>query len=156
MVFVFTIKNFLPLKVTGVRFLEECISFDLIINNKLCSFIGLYISPSQSQVDFATFSDNFEMTLDLVLKETPFLLVVLYDFNSQLSQWHDKDNSTFEGIVVESITSQFGLHQIINEPTHILKNSSTCTELVFTSQPNLSVESVTQPSLHPKDYLHQI
>ena len=96
------------------------------------------------------------MTLDLVLKETPFLLVVLYDFNSQLSQWHDKDNSTFEGIVVESITSQFGLHQIINEPTHILKNSSTCIDLVFTSQPNLSVESVTQPSLHPKDYLHQI
>ena len=156
MVFVFTIKSFLPLKVTGVRFLEECISFDLIISNKLCSFIGLYRSSSQSQVDLATFSDNFEMTLDLVLKETPFLLVVLGDFNSQLSQWHDKDNSTFEGIVVESITSQFGLHQIINEPTHILKNSSTCIDLVFTSQPNLSVESVTQPSLHPKDYLHQI
>ena len=39
-------KNFLPLKVTGVRLLEECIAFDLIISNKLCSFVALYRSPS--------------------------------------------------------------------------------------------------------------
>ena len=38
--------NFLPLKVTGVRLLEECITFDLIISNKLCSFVALYRSPS--------------------------------------------------------------------------------------------------------------
>ena len=101
-------KNFLPLKVTGVRLLEECIAFDLIISNKLCSFVALYRSPSQSQDDFATFSDNFEMTLDyLVSLKNPFLPVVLGDFNTKLSQWHDKDSSTSEGISVESITSQF-------------------------------------------------
>ena len=42
-------KNFFPLKVTGVRLLP----FDLIISNKLCSFVALYRSPSQSQKDFA-------------------------------------------------------------------------------------------------------
>ena len=57
-------KNFLPLKVTDVCLLEKCIVFDLIISNKLCSFIALYRSPSQSQYDFATFSDKFEMTLE--------------------------------------------------------------------------------------------
>ena len=30
-------KGFLPLKVTGVRLLEECIIFNLIISNKLCN-----------------------------------------------------------------------------------------------------------------------
>ena len=89
------------------------------------------------------------MTLDLVSKKNPFLLVVLGDFNAKLIQWHDKDSSTSEGISVESITSQFGLHQIINALTHILENSSSCIGLIFTSQPNLSVESGTQPSLHP-------
>ena len=79
-------KNFLPLKVTGVRRLEECIAFDLIIRKKLCSFIALYRSPSQSQDDFATFSHGIEMTLDLVSKENPFLPVVLGDFNTKLSQ----------------------------------------------------------------------
>ena len=106
-------KNFLPLKVTVVRLLEACVAFDLIISNKLCSFVALYRSPSQSQDDFATFSDNFEMTLDLVSKKNAFLLVVLCDFNAKLSQCHDKHSSASEGISVESITSQFGVHQIV-------------------------------------------
>ena len=84
------------------------------------------------------------------------MLVVLRDFNAKLSQWHDKDSSTFEGISIESITSQLGLHQIINEPTHILENSSLCIDLIFTSQPDLSVESVTQPSFHHYNCPHQI
>ena len=91
-------KNFLRLKVTGVRLLEECIAFDVIISNKLCSFVALCRSPTQSQDNFVTFCDNFEMTLDLYSKKNPFLLVVLGDFNAKLSQWHDKDSSTFEGI----------------------------------------------------------
>ena len=99
-------KNFLSLKFNGVRLLDECIAFDLIISNKLCSFVTLYRSSSQSQDDFATFSDNFEMTLDLVSRKNPFLLVVLGDFNAKLSQLHDKDSSTSEGILVENITSQ--------------------------------------------------
>ena len=148
-------KNFLPLKLIGGRLLDECIAVHLIISNKLCSFVALYKTPSLFQDDFATFSDNFEMTLDLVSKKNPFLLVVLGDFSAKLSQWHDKDSSTFEGISVESMTWQFGLHQIINEPTHILENSSSCIDLIFTSQPNLSVESGTQPSLHPNCH-HQI
>ena len=98
-------KNFLPLKVTGFRLLEECLDFDLIIRSKLCNFVALYTSPSQSQDDFATFSDNFEMTLDLDSKKNSFLLVVLDDFNAKLSQWHDKDSSTSDGISLKRITS---------------------------------------------------
>ena len=139
-----------------VRLLEECIPFELTITNKLCSFIALYRSPGQSQDDFATFSNNFKMALDLVPKENPFLLVVLGDFNSKLSQWHDKDSSTSERILIESITSQFRLHQVSNESTHILQNSSFHIDLIFTSQPNLSVESRTQPSLHPNCYYRVI
>ena len=95
------------------------------------------------------------MTLDFVSKKNPFLIVVLGDFNAKLSQWLDKDSSTSEGISIENIILQFGFHQIINEPTHILENSSSCIDLVFTLQPNLSVESGAQPSLHPNCH-HQI
>ena len=79
-------KKFLPIKVTGVHLLEECLAFNLIITNKLCSFVALYRSPSQSQENFAIFSDNFKMTLDLDSKKNPFLLPVLSDFNAKLSQ----------------------------------------------------------------------
>ena len=67
-------KNFLPLKVTGIPLLEECIAFDLIISNKLCSFVALYRSRIQSQDDFAKCHDNFEMTLDLLSKTNRFYL----------------------------------------------------------------------------------
>ena len=71
---------------TDVRLIEECITFDLIMSNKLCSFVALCRSPSQSQDNYATFSDNSEITVDLVSKEKPFLLVVLGDFNAKLRQ----------------------------------------------------------------------
>ena len=89
------------------------------------------------------------MTLDFVSKKNPFLIVVLGDFNAKLSQWLDKDSSTSEGISIENMTLQFGFHKMINELTHILENSSSCIDLVFTLQPNLSVEPGAQPSLHP-------
>ena len=89
------------------------------------------------------------MTLDLVSKENTFLLVVLYDFYAKLSQRHDKGSSTSERMSVESIMSQFGLHQIINEPTPILENLSLCIDLIFKLSTNLSVESGTLPSTLP-------
>ena len=47
-----------------------------------------------------------------------------------------------------------GLHQIINKPAHVLENSLSCLDLIFTSQPNLMVDSGVHPSLHPNCY-HQ-
>ena len=78
-------KNFLPSKVTGVCPLEECIAFGLIKSNKLWSFIEIYRPRSQSEQDFATFSDNFEMNFNLASMEILFLLAVLSDFNAKLS-----------------------------------------------------------------------
>ena len=43
----------------------------------------------------------------------------------------------------------FGFSQIINEPTHVLNNTSSCIDLIFTSQSNLVMYSGVDPSLHP-------
>ena len=42
------------------------------IGEKLCNFIILYRSPSQSQDDFETFLKNFELNLDKILANNPF------------------------------------------------------------------------------------
>ena len=52
-----------------------------------------------------------------------FLIVANGDFNAKSSNWHTGDTTTSEGSKIEAITSQFGLQQIINEPTHIQGNS---------------------------------
>ena len=53
------------------------------------------------------------------------------------------------------MTSQFGLKQLIQESTHILTDSSSCIDLIFTSQPNLVMESGVHSSLHQNCH-HQI
>ena len=41
-------KSSLPLRVTNIGYLHECLSYELQIGNKICNFVALYISPSQS------------------------------------------------------------------------------------------------------------
>ena len=50
---------------------------------------------------------------------------------------------------LEMIISQtsYGFQQLILKPTHILKNSSSCIDLIFTDQPNLITDSGTHPFL---------
>ena len=95
------------------------------------------------------------MTLDILAQKNPFLMTTIGDFNAKSKNWYSQDKTSFEGKTIESITSQFGLYQLINEPTHLLENSSSCIDLIFTSQPNLLVESGVHPSLHPNCH-HQI
>ena len=81
--------------------------------------------------------------------------VAIGDINAKSTNWCANDQTSFEDIKIEHITSQFGLSQIINEPTHILDSSSSCIDLIFTSQPNLVIESGIHPSLHQNCH-HQI
>ena len=68
--------------------------------------------------------------------------------------WFCQDKTSFEGDATEYLTSQFELHQVIKEPTHILDTSS-CIDLIFTSQPNLIIEYGVHSSLHLNCH-HQI
>ena len=63
------------------------------------------------------------------------------DLNIKSKSWYINDKTTTEGAKIEFVTSQCGLHQIINELIHVLENSSSCIDLIFTSQPNLVVDS---------------
>ena len=69
------------------------------------------------------------------------------DFNAKSNNWICQDKTSFEGDAIKNLTSQFGLHQMIKEPTHILDTSSYCIDLIFTSQPNLIIESGVHSSL---------
>ena len=65
------------------------------------------------------------------------------------------EKTTTEDAKMEFATSKYQLHQIINESIHVIENPLFRTDLIFTSQPNLVVDSSVYPSLHP-NYNHQI
>ena len=84
----------------------------------------------------------------------PYLTLATGYFNARCSSWWSDDINTTEGTKLLSLTSCDGFQQIINEPTHIQRRSYYCTDLIFTDQPNLSVNSGIHRSLHPNCY-HQ-
>ena len=123
--------------------------------DKICSFVSLNKSPNQSKDDFENFCNNFELTLDAVLATNPFLIAVIGDFNAKSSNLYTGDTTTSKGSKIEAITSQFGLQQIINEPTHIQRHFLSYIDLIFSSQPNLVMSSGIHSSLHQNRH-HQI
>ena len=62
--------------------------------------------------------------------------------------WCKSDKTSYEGSKIEGITSQFGLQQLINEPTDHTRNSSSSIDLIFPSQINSVMESGAHSSLH--------
>ena len=148
-------KECLPLKILDITYLQECLNFEIKIGRKTCNFVCLYRSPSQNNDQFETFLENLNLNLDQILQKTPFVTLVLGDFNAKLNNWCNSDKNTFEGTKIESLMNQFCLKQVINEPTHILENSSSCIDLIFCSQSNLITKLGVHSSLHENCH-HQI
>ena len=148
-------RNFLPPKILSIHYLQESVSFELQVGSKICKFFSLYRSPRQTSDGFEKLTNNFELTLDTLAESNSHLIVVPGDFNIKSKNWYTNDKTTTENGKIEFVTSQYGPHQIINEATHVLGNSSSYLDLIFTSQPNLVVDSGVHPSLHPNCH-HQI
>ena len=55
---------------------------------------------------------------------------------------------SYEDAKINALTAQFGLQQIIKERTHILAESFSCIDLIFTPHQNLVMESGVHSSLH--------
>ena len=121
--------------------MPEFINFEIKIADKICNFISLYRSPSQSKDEFKSFTDKLELNIDSIVHRNPYLIVVLGDFNAQTKGWYALGKTTYEGTRIDGITYQFELEQLIHESTHIFGERSSCIDLIFASQPNLVVES---------------
>ena len=67
---------------------------------------------------------------------------------------YNNDTSTYEVSKIDSVTSQFRLEQIIKEPTHIVGGSSSCIDLIFTTQSNLVMKSGVHSSLQSNCHHH--
>ena len=100
----------LALKISDIKYLQECIVFQVLIANKLSNFISLYQSPSQTTDIFDQFSDNVQLSLDEVANHNPFLTVVLGNFNVKLENWYKHDKTSYEGAEIDALLTQFGLH----------------------------------------------
>ena len=99
-------KKFVPLRVSDISLLEECINFELKMGSSLCCFGALYKSLNQTQYDFLSFSQNFKLTLAKLSENNPYLLVATGDFtNAKRRHWYSQDTNSFEGISIDNVAS---------------------------------------------------
>ena len=88
---------------------------------------------------------------------TKFIGFYINDFNWRSTNWWENDIENDEGKLFESHTADLGLHKLINEPTHLIRNSRSCNDLIFTDQPNQFLEILCPPfftrELSSPDYL---
>ena len=115
----------------------------------------LYRSPSLSSSEIDNFLSDFENILNVISSFKPDFPIILGDFNPRSRSRWQNDINTSEGTKTDALTSYHDLHQLTSQPTHILVNSSSSIDLIFTDQPNLVTDCGTHPSLHPNCH-HQI
>ena len=89
-------KHSLGFSLLDTCYLEECRNFEISFGGKLCNFISLYRSPSQSPNVFEKFAGDFELNLDKITNKNPYLIVILGDFNAKSFNCYKHDTKTYE------------------------------------------------------------
>ena len=145
----------LTLRQVDTLYIEQCILCEINIQNTTGYVAVIYRSPSQSSNEFEEFLASFRKLMNQVNMLKSCFTVILGDCNARSQSWWSDDVTSYEGSHIDSLTTTYGFHQLISDPTHLLPNSSFCIDLIFTDQPNLAVDSGVHPTLHGKCH-HQI
>ena len=112
-------------------------------------WVFIYRSHSRSVTEFDDFLVNLEKLLKHARQLKSWFLVILGDFSARYKLWWWEDITSHEDPKTESLTISYGLQKLISDPTHLLPNSSSCINLIFMDQPNLTVDSGVHPSYIP-------
>ena len=92
--------------------------------------------------DFCT---DVNLFLSIINDLNQVCSVITEDFNARSPQWCALDKGNNKGREISFLTSSAGSSQLIDQPTHITKESSSCIDLIFTS--NASFISASEVEL---------
>ena len=127
----FYVKESLTVCNFSNSYLSECQTLEVTIGNKKGYVITLYRSPSQASDQLDYFTRNLQKLLINIIsfdrhfviqtRITPNLdtFYVVF-FNPKSKFWSVIDIATEEGIMLEHLSSLFGMKQLISAPKHIL------------------------------------
>ena len=93
--------------------------------------------------------------MENIQAKKPDCIIITGDFNCRTQQWWSGDIEDHHGTALDDLIQSKNLSQLIDEPTHIINDSSSCIDLIITSQPFLFVEHGIHPSLF-KNCHHEI
>ena len=86
---------------------------------------------------------------DWITAKSPFLLVIIGNLIRKCTNWYNFNKTNDQGFKLDELTNKFALQKLIYELTHTLETPNSCTNLIFTNQQNLVIESEIHRSLYP-------
>ena len=105
----------IAVQVIDIDYLSECLLCEVTVDNKKGYIAVLYRSPSQTSPAFNDFLVNFEKLIQDINDLKPDFSIILGDFNARSKSWCKSDSNTSEGSKIDSLTTSFGLQQLITD-----------------------------------------
>ena len=138
-------KDFLPLiKKDDITDSKERLVTETIVDYEKC----LCRSPSQNCDQFSDFCKDFSILLNNINDHIPSCSVIVDDFNAKCSKWYPLDKNNAAGETRQTYTTTAGYSQLIDQRTHCVNGSSSCIDLIFTSNTNLVTDFGVDPTLY--------
>ena len=149
-------RDHLPLSLgPDLTTLDECLVCEIQNGSRRFFLTVLYHSPSQSIEQFSLFKERWEETIININYCSPTIAIYIGDFNARNSEWWNGDCTNLQGTELAELAAQNSLNQIIDGPTHILSNSASCIDLIFTTETSFVTDAGVLPSLFPRCH-HQL
>ena len=115
----------------------ECIWLELKVKHKHILFGVFYRPPNSNAAVLSCIQDSLALAVDTRIKD----IVVTGDFNLDYLKSASRSK-------IDNMCMQFGISQLISEPTHYTESSQSIIDLFFVSSPNLvSICGVGEPFL---------
>ena len=126
-------KDHLPLALrSDLTTLDECLVCEIQNGSKRFFLTFLHRSPSHSIEQFFLFRQRWEETIININDCSP--AIATGDFNARNSGWWNGSSTNLQGTELAELAAQYSLNQIIDGLTHILPNSASCIDLIFTTE----------------------
>ena len=124
-------KESLPVRVINSSYFEEALLLEMAYHNKKVIVSVISRSPSQSINEFDSFLSILEKLVSDINNRKLALSIITGDFNTRSQSWWSNDINTTLGSKLLALFSSNDFSQLINEPTHIKTNSTSCIALLI-------------------------
>ena len=104
--------------------------------------------PKTKSWGIRNFSSNLDLFISNINDKYPTYSILIGNFDAKSSKWCNSDRSNRAGIDLHNITTSAGYSQLINEPTHFINKTSSCIDLIFSSDLNITRNCGIEKAIH--------
>ena len=130
--------------------MQETIVTEISVENETCFLTCFYRSPSQSHDELENFCSGLNLLLTNIKNNEQTCSILRGDFNAKCSKWCSSDKNNIAGLEIDNISTTAAYSQLIKKPRHFINRTSSCSDLIFSSNVNFIRNYGIERSIYEK------